>query len=71
MRGGQRLLALLEQADEGQDLVAQALVLVDDAAEVLAQMAQLGLGRVDALVARLDDADDLGEVVLRGRGLLG
>lgn len=68
---GQRLLLLLEHAHEGQDLLAQALVLVDDAAEVLAQMAQLRLGRVDALVARLHDADDLGEVVLGGRGFLG
>lgn len=70
-QGGQGLLLLLEHAHEGQDLLAQALVLVDDAAEVLAQMAQLRLGRVNALVAGLDDADDLCEVVLGGRGLLG
>ena len=68
--GGQRLLLLLEHAHERQDLLAQPLVLVHDAAEVLAQMAQLRLGRVDALVARLHHADHLGEVVLGGRRLL-
>lgn len=68
---GQRLLLLLEHAHKRQDLLAQALVLVDDAAEVFAQMAQLRLGRVYALVARLDDADDLGEVVLGGGSFLG
>lgn len=70
-QGGQRLLLLLEHAHDGQDFFAQALVLVDDAAEVFAQMAQLRLGRVNALVAGLDDADDLGEVVLGGGRFLG
>jgi hypothetical protein len=68
---GQGLLLLLEHAHEGQDLFAQALVLVDDAAEVFAQMAQLRLGRVYALVAGLDDSDDLCEVVLCGGSFLG
>jgi hypothetical protein len=70
VRRGQRVLAVLEHAQERQHLLTQPLVLVDDAAEILAQVPQLRLGRVYALVAGLHDADNLGEVVLGGRRLL-
>jgi len=68
--GRERVLTVLEHAHQGQYLFAQALVFVESATQILAQMAQFQLGRVDALVSRLDDAYDLGEVILCWRGFL-
>ena len=68
--GGGQWLAVLEHAHQRQDLLAQPLVLVYYSAEVFSEVAELGLCRVNALVTRLDNADDFGKVVLGGRSFL-
>lgn len=68
---GRQLLVVLEHAQERQHFFAQPLVLVHDPTEILAEMPQLRLGCMYALIARLHDPDHLCEVVLRGRRFLG
>ena len=68
--GSGQWLAVLEHAHQRQDLLTQPLVLVYYSAEVFSKVAELRLGRVYALVTRLDDADDFGKVILGGRGFL-
>lgn len=68
--GGRERLAVFQHAHQWQYLLAEALVLFYDAAEVFSEVAQFRLGGMYALVARLDYPNDFGKVVLRRRGFL-
>lgn len=71
VRRGQRLLAVLVCARHGKGLVAELLVVLEHAGQVLFEVPYLHLAGMQALVACLHHAYDLGEVFLGGRGVLG
>jgi hypothetical protein len=64
--GGQRLLAVLQHAQKRQHLLPQPLVLIYYSAKVFSEVPQLRLGCVYPLVSHLNNANDLGKVILCG-----
>ena len=68
---GQWLLAIFVGSSHGKVLVAELLEIFQHAIQVLFEMPNLHLTGMQALVACLHNAYDLGEVFLCGRGVLG
>lgn len=71
VRRGQRLLAVFVCACHGKGLVAELLIVLEHAVQVLFQVPYLHLAGMQAFVACLHHAYDLGEIFLRGRSILG
>ena len=70
MWSGKRLLAVLVCARHGQGFISESLVFLQHSIQLVLEMAYLHLASVQALVAGLHHAYDLGEVLLSGGSIL-